>query len=484
MATIYHSEMQPGPHADPTRETREEGQGREEKALGGWRLAGFATLAVPIYAAQMPLGVHLPAIYAQHFGLSLGVIGAIFLAERLWGAVADPLIGALSDRTRSRFGRRRPWISGGSALFGLSAIALFFPNTSLVSPVYLGVALFALYLGWSMMQIPYLAWSGEISGQYHERTRVATFQTVAGAVALLVVLILPTIIDQLNPRDGQLKLAAMGAVVLISLAVALPLTLRAFPEAPAAVQTREKRLPLFRTLAVIFGNRLLRRVLLSDFAVTVGQSTRAGLIVFFVTYYMGLPQWASGLYLFQFIFGVIAGPIWAQIGYRIGKHRTAVTGELVQVVINLGLLLVVPGQLGLLLALTVAQGLAQGSGNLMLRSMVADIADEHKLRTDEDRAALFFSAFSISAKAGMAIAVGIALPLVGWFGFDPQAAANTPEALKGLLYVFALGPAVAHLISAWLIHGFPLDEARHTEIRRALDERDSAPASLSPVPAE
>ncbi|MET0363104.1 MAG: MFS transporter [Sphingobium sp.] len=454
------------------------------KRLSSWRLAGFASLSVPIYAAQMPLGVHLPAIYAQHYGLSLAVIGAIFLAERLWGAVADPLIGALSDRTHSRLGRRRPWIVAGALLFGLSAFALFFPAASLVSPLYLGLALFALYLGWSMMQIPYLAWSGEISGDYHERTRIATYQTVAGALALLVVLVLPTIIDQVSPSNGALKLATMGGVVLLGLAIALPLTLRAFPEKAVVPPARKARQSLGRTLGVVLGDPLLRRVLLSDFAVTVGQSIRGGLIVFFVTFYMGLPQWASGLYLFQFIFGVIAGPVWAQIGYRIGKHRAAVTGEVVQVVINLGLLFVVPGQLGLLLVLTVAQGLAQGSGNLMLRSMVADVADENRLRTGEDRTALFFSAFSISSKAGMAVAVGIALPLVGWFGFNPQAAVNTPAALNGLLGVFALGPAIAHLISAWLIHGFPLDEARHTEIRRALAERDAEAPPFRPVAAE
>jgi Na+/melibiose symporter-like transporter len=452
------------PHSP--RETKRNG-------LGGWRLAGFASLSVPIYAAQMPLSMHLPAIYAQHFGLSLAVIGSIFLLERLWGAVADPLIGALSDRTRSRFGRRRPWIIAGSFLFGLAAIALFFPSASAVSPLYLAASLFTFYLGWSMIQIPYLAWSGEISGQYHERTRVVTFQTVAGSAALLLVLILPTIIDQFQPQDGALKLSAMGAVVLVSLALSVVLALRAFPEAPAPEQQRV-RLSVGRTIGVVFGDRLLLRVLLSDFAVTIGQSMRAGLIVFFAAFYMGLPQWASGLYLFQFIFGVVAGPIWAQIGYRIGKHRAAIAGELVQVVINLGLLLVVPGQLPLLLALTIAQGLAQGSGNLMLRSMVADVADQHRLKTGEDRTALFFSAFSLSSKAGMAVAVGIALPLVGWLGFDPKAAVNTPQALHGLLLVFALGPAIAHIVSAWLIHGFPLDEAEHSRIRRALDERENA----------
>lgn len=468
MATVLHGTVTTKPvSGSPGRR-----KGGSTGQLSPWRLAGFASLTVPIYAAQMPLAVHLPAIYSQHFGLSLAAIGAIFLAERLWGAAADPLIGALSDRTRSRFGRRRPWIVAGAIAFGLAAIALFFPAFG-VTPVYLAVSLFIMYLGWSMIQIPYLAWSGEISGEYHERTRIATFQAVAGASSLLLVLVLPTIIDQVDPQDGALKLGAMGAVVIVSLILSLNFALRAFPEKPAPL-TQPARLPLREALRVVFADRLLLRVLASDLAVTTGQGIRSVLIVFFVTHYMGLPQWASGLFLLQFIFGIVAGPIWAQIGYRIGKHRAAVAGEVVQIAINLGLLLVTPGNLPLLLGLTVAQGFAQGSGNLMLRAIVADVADRHRLETGHDRAALFFSAFSLSMKGGMALAVGIALPLVGWLGFDPTAPVNTPAALNGLLYAFAFGPAIAHLISAAFIHGFPLDEAEHSRIRRALDERDHA----------
>lgn len=446
------------------------------KELNGWRLAAFSSFAIPIYAAQMPLGVYVPAIYAQHYGLPLATLGLIFLFERLWGAVADPLIGVLSDRTRSRFGRRRPWIVAGAVLYGLAAIALFFPPGD-VTALALGVTLFAFYLGWSMMQIPWLAWSGEISRAYHERTRVQTYAAVAGSSSLLLVLVLPTIVDQLRPGDGPLKLAAMGSVVLVALAVTLVLTLRAFPEAPAASQPAA-RLPLRRTIAEVAGDRLLLRVMGSDFAVTFGQLVRSTLFVFFVTSYMGRPEWASGLFLLQFVFGIAAGPIWMQIARVLGKHRAAVLGELIQVVINLGLLLVTPESFPLLLALTVAQGLAQGSGNLMLRAIVADVADKHRLDTGVDRTALFFSVFSLTSKAAMAAAVGVALPLVAWLGFDPKGA-NSPEALTSLLLVFALGPAIAHALSAWLIHGFPLDQNRHAEIRRALDERDRASASIT-----
>lgn len=429
-------------------------------------LARFSAIAVPLAAAGLPLGVYLPAIYARDYGLSLTVIGVIFLLGRLWDAVADPVMGALSDRTRSRYGRRKPWIAAGGVIFGLSSIFLFFPPFG-VTPLSLGIVLFFFYLGWTAVQIPFQAWSGEVSGEYHQRTRIATYQTVVTSGALLLTLILPTIADQLRPGDGRLQLTLMGALVLLSIVPALFLTLTALKEPPLPPLPVGKP-SLKETIRAIVGEPLLLRVLASDFAVTLAQNIRAALIVFFVTFYMGRPEWAGGLFLFQFVFGVFAGPIWLKIGRRYGKHRTAVAGELVQVAINLALLLVTPDTFGLLLALTLAQGLAQGSGNLMLRAIVADVADKHRLDSGEDRTGLYYSVFSLAGKTATAVAVGIALPLVSWLGFDPKVA-NSPEALTGLLLVFAAGPAIAHAFSAALIARFPLDEAAHAEIRRQLD---------------
>jgi GPH family glycoside/pentoside/hexuronide:cation symporter len=448
------------------------GLSKSQHRLPAAKLIAFASLALPVTAAQLPLAVYLPALYAQYFGLSLVALGGIFLAERIWGAAADPLVGILSDRTKSRFGRRKSWIVAGSALYALATLFLFFPTLPFVSvrPICLTVTLFTFYLAWSMIQIPYLAWSGEVSSEYHERTRIAMFQAVAAAISLLLILILPTIIDQIAPKDAPLKLGAMGGVILLSLPVTLLLTLRALPEPPVPA-TAPVRPALLTTLRLVLREGALLRIFFSDFAITAAQGCRGVLFVFFVATYMDLPKWTSGLFLLQFIFGVAASPIWAAIARRLGKHQTAVAGELTQVAINLGLLLVVPGHLPLLLGLTIAQGLAQGSGNLLLRSMVADVADQHRLETGTDRTALFFSVFSISAKTGLAVATGIALPLVAWLGFNPASKVNTPEALHGLALVFALGPALAHLISTCLIYNFPINETRHAEILTALEEQ-------------
>lgn len=468
MATLPYAEYHGG------RAAARPDHGAGEKPLSPLRLAGFAAIAVPIAGAGLPLAIFVPQLYASEFGLSLATIGLIFFIGRFWDVAADPIVGALSDRTRSRFGRRRPWIAAGGLLFGLSSALLFFPPAALVTPAYLAGALFLFYLGWSMVEIPSSAWSGELTAHYHGRTRVAAYQMLLRSIGLLAVLVLPTILDQYDPGNGTLKLQLVGGFILLTLLPSLVLTLFSVPE-PALPATPPVRQSLARATALVFSDRLLLRVLASDMVVTAGQSIRAGLIVFFAVFYMGLPAWASGLYLLQFLFGVAAAPVWQRIGTRIGKREAAITGELAQAAVNIALLFVFPGGLPLLIALTIAQGVTQGSGNLMLRAMVADVADAHRLRTGHDRTGLFFSVFALSAKLGPAIGIGIALPLIGWAGFS-AGPGNAPEALEALKTVFALGPALAHIIATIIIWRFPLNEAAHAEIRRALHQRDATTA--------
>lgn len=451
------------------------GSGASARRFSGLRLLGFSSLAIPLAGAGLPLAVYLPPIFVAEYGLSLTTIGVIFLIGRLWDAVTDPLAGSLSDRTRSRFGRRRPWIAAGGLIFFISAALLFFPPVH-VTPLYLLVTLFIFYIGWTAIQIPFSAWGGELSSDYHERTRIVTYQQVAAAAGLMLALVLPTLADQFAPGDNKLKVTLMGGLVLVTLLPGIALSLLSVPDPRTdQVEIQAERLSLKQVVQAIAGEPLLLRVLASDFAVTLAQSIRGSLIVFFVASYMGRPEWASGLFLFQFVFGILAGPIWMRIGMRFGKHRTAFAGEIVQVVINLGLLLVTPERFGLLLALTLAQGLSQGSGNLMLRSMVADVADKQRLRTGEDRTGLYYSVFSLAGKAATAAAVGIALPLVSALGFDPRAAEQSASAHVGLLLVFALGPALGHIVSALLVYRFPLGQAEHAEIRRELSARTPPP---------
>ena len=433
------------------------------------RLSAFA---LPLYAAYQPVIAYVPTILARHYGIALTTLGTVFLAGQVINALLDPVVGTLSDRCGSRFGRRRPWVAGGGVLFIVGVAMLFFPPAQ-VSPAWLAAGALAYFSGSSITQTALFAWSGEVSGDYAQRTRIAAHFTLLSSVALVLVLVLPAIADHLRPDDLPLRLHLFGTLVLASAVPALLLTLTAAPDtATAAARTAAAPLAAIRA---VFANPLILRVIAADAIVTAGQSVRTGLLLFVVTLYFHRPEWAAGLFLFQYGFGLLAAPIWQQIGIALGKARAAVLGEAAQAAINLALLALTPDRFGLLLALTAAQGLTQGAGNLMLRALVADVADAHAAQTGEERTGLYYSAFSISMKVGSALALGLALPLLGWLGFTPQGT-NGPAALSGLLLVFALGPALAHAIAAGLMAGFPLDRHSHARIRARLDTRFALPA--------
>ncbi len=451
----------------------ETSKGKGSERLPTGRLIALSMLSIPISGGAMPLGTYLPAIYAQELGFPLAVLGTIFMIERIWGTFTDPLVGWLCDRTTSRYGRRKVWIAAGSVLFFIAFAWLFFPQGS-VSTVGLTIALVVLYLAWSMIMIPWYAWSGELSSDYHERTRVATYQSVTGAITLFCILLLPALADWFRPGDQLLKLNAMGAAVLLPMIPGTVLALRSFPDATSPPPRRTGSKADWRTtLRAIASESTVLRIMFTDFAITFAQGIRGGLFLFFVTYVAGLPKWGSTLFLFQFVFGIMAAPLWQKIARRAGKYRALIWAELGQALVNCALVFVTKGSLTLLLMLTLCQGLMQGSGNLLLRSMLADVAGEHRLRTGIDRTAMLFSAFSISGKAGLAIPLGIALPLIAWYGFDPKAVVMPSSGLLALALIFSFGPGLAHLIAVLLIRGFSLDEDRQRAIRQEQDKAES-----------
>ncbi|HEX4506721.1 MAG TPA: MFS transporter [Alphaproteobacteria bacterium] len=441
------------------------------------RLIAFSIAGLAIGGAQTAVVLYLPAFYAQRFGLSLGLVGSVFMLCRLLNAFSDPVIGVLSDRTQSRFGRRKPWVIGGGLLLLAAVVATYMPPSS-ANGLYLGFALFSLYLGNSALSTPLYAWAGSLSPHYHERTRNQTYVQTVISLGLVTMVVFPIFSGQSKVDAGTI--ASMGMANIAALVIGLPILAFWFKERPSPQLRRH--LEFGAALRLLATDRVVLRVIGSDFFVSLGQGFRGALLVLFVTYYMQLPSITvlgtsfSPIFVFpliQYGFGVIASPIWGWIGRRLGKNRTLIVAEVTQIVINLMLLLLQPGQYGALVALTLLQGLSQGSGNLMLRAIVSDVADQERLRTGKDHSGLLFSIFNVTINAAMALSVGIALPLVHQFGFSPGAA-NSPAALSSLQWVIAVGPAIGHGLSAILMLSFPLTQAKHAEIVKALAEQGAA----------
>ena len=130
----------------------------------------FALPEYAVYLGSIPVGLYLPLVYSKDFGLSLTEVGLILMLARVSDVVTDPLIGYLSDRTPGRFGRRKPWMAGGAFLMMISAFQLFNPtvlNEMPIGSMHLLVWAVLLWLGWTMINIPYYAWGAELSDDYN-----------------------------------------------------------------------------------------------------------------------------------------------------------------------------------------------------------------------------------------------------------------------------------------------------------------------------
>lgn len=408
----------------------------------GRRLAALSVLGAATGGFNIPLQTYLPAFYATVVGMDLATVGLVFMVSRLWSAATDPLVGWASDRTRTRFGRRKPWIMGGGLLFLLSLFAVFAPPAG-VGPLYLGGWLLLLCLGWTATSTPLYAWGGEMTSQPAERSRIQAYIQTGASVGIFLILILPALLDWMGRGDPEVRVGSMGGFVAVALVTGLLLIAVLFREAPIAtppMSTGDWR----KGLRAIARDALLWRIVASDFFVALGQGFRGAVFLFFVTRYMGMASPAL-LLILQYAFGILAAPIWVRISYRLGRVRTLIAAEFVQVAINLSVLLLTPDRAWLFLVLIVAQGLTQGSGNLMLRAMIYDVADRHRATSGVERAGLLSSVFNVTTNAAFALAVGIALSVVGWLGFDP--AASDGAGVRGLHLFFALGPAAGHLLS-------------------------------------
>jgi hypothetical protein len=338
--------------------------------------------------------------------------GDRFAVDPRWSARS-----AIARRAASA--RRQAVIFGGGVLFVLGSAILFFPPAG-VSAARVGLGGDALLLRGLRALHAADGLVGEIGGDYDERTRIGLARRRCFPPARWCWRwFCPRLPTSCVPASGQAAADAVRHAGPRNGVPGLWLTLTAVPDdTPPALE----RGPSPRAaLNAVLGNPLLLRVLAADAAVTAGQGVRTGLLLFVVTFALGRPEWAAGMFLFQYSFGILAAPIWSHVGKALGKAQGAVLAELVQAAINFGLLFLSADRFWLMLLLAALQGLGQGSGNLMLRSIVSDIADHHRLATGEDRTGLYFSVFGISIKLGGALAVGIALPLVAWLGFDPKA---------------------------------------------------------------
>jgi len=438
----------------------------------------YALPALALAMPTLPVYVYLPAFYAETVGLGLAATGAALLVARILDVVTDPLIGFASDRLRLPGGRRKPWIAAGAVLAALALVQIFQPPET-ASFTHLAVWAVVLYLGWTLVAVPYTAWGAELSGDYHGRARI----TGAREAAMVVGIVLAGSVPALAVSQGATERDSLAMVAWIAIAVGAPtivLLLWRVPEPPRPLSSRRLTSQGFHAWAHLFRNKPFVRLLTAWFINGLANGIPAVLFPLYLDHGLqASPVERNVLILVYFLAGVGAIPLWLRISRHSGKHRTWCAAMILACAAFIWVPLLGPGDIGPFLVICVVTGMALGADLSLPPAMQADVVDLDTLRTGRQRAGLFFAIWSMATKLALACAVGLAFPALQLAGFR-AGEVNPASALLALAAIYAAVPTVLKCVAIAVVWRHPITARRQAIIRRRLDGRSVRTAPEMP----
>lgn len=488
----------------------------EHKPLSRWVLASYGAPAMPLAMVTLPMAVYLPAVYAdaEGFGLGLAFVGLVMVLSRVFDGITDPVIGIVSDRIRTRWGRRKPFLLLGTPIYIFGICMLFIPPVEFTDVEFLGMtfnsgypwmlgALVVTYVGSTIKDVPYSAWGAELSTNYNERTLVTSWREGFSVTGSLIGAFTPAIIFFFGydkPSDAVYFLSLAIAFVMPVLIVNCVISTPEFP----AVETRKTRLPLRESFRYVWQNEPYRRLVIIFLFSTIGSAMTNTLSFFFVKHVL-LAGDLYGFYLAPyFISQIVAIPLWFKLSRRIGKHRAtmAAIGWYALWSCFIPLIAIAPmvwfepfeiprllkflpdesyaaavayfegiptGKFLFFIGVMCLKGSSIGALTALPYAMAADVVDVDSARTGKSQGGAYFSIWSMTRKLAYALGLFIGTNLVVLFGFnslaDPLDTTNTTFALVMLAVTYSMIPAVFKFVAMPLLWNYSLTEERVREIQ-------------------
>ena len=425
-------------------------------------LLAYSGPAVPLSMMMLMLIVYIPPFYALELGMDMGAIGFIFLLARAWDALIDPVIGNFSDRTRSRFGRRKPWIAIGTPGLMFLLWAFCMPPEN-ITVFYLGAVAFIFYVALTSVQIPYLSWGAELSRDYKVRTKINGFREAGTMIGTLCATAVP--LWFLRGSEPSLRdiLGVFTMTVLILLPVSVFLALRFTPkreEVPVESPS------LIKSLSLLKVNLPARRILTGIFFLWLGGAVYNAMALFVVDRILELPNSMFLVFVFvQYAVSFLGLPIWVRLANRYSRHKMLVIGSMAFLG-ALPLFLVIPAgnpvAASLLFALL---GLVTSVIWVMPPALISDTIEYGIFKGLTDDSAIYMALYYFVQKMALAVGVGVALPLAGIMGFNPVTGGGE-AGRTALSFVALFLPVALALPGAYLLFNHPIDRRRHEIIRK------------------
>ncbi|WP_045220601.1 MFS transporter [Desulfonatronum thioautotrophicum] len=446
-------------------------------------ILAYAIPGVMLSMAGVPLFVYLPKFYTDTLGAGAGIVGLFIFGARILDGLADPLIGRLSDRTSTRWGRRRPYLVFASPFLGLCLLALYAPPelTPHQAGIWFGLLLLLLSVTWTLVNVPWEALGPELTGDYHQRNTLFAWRDglwitgIFGAVtlplALSLLLDLPeTPTGERQKFLGYALVVAPATVLLCWLCATLIRERRPTATSPLehGTSASPRHVAFRQGLSLLWRNKPFR-ILTAAFAVAaIGANLPATLILYYVEHVLQDTQ-AEIYLLLYFLAGIACLPLWVRIAARWGKKPTWMAAMAVNAGAFFGVFFLGPGQSTAFALLAAISGIGFGAGMALPSSMQADVIDYDQLLSGRRREGAFIGLWSIIKKTSSALGLGIALPLLALAGYQPGT--EQSESVVVLLrFLYAGLPCICTLAALLIIARYPLDADEHARIREMLAE--------------
>ena len=432
-------------------------------------VAAYAAPLVPIWMLHTPALSILPGLYATVSGIDMAVLGAILVASRLLDGITDPLVGMLSDRTRTRIGRRKPWIIAG-ALLCMLGVSFWFRPSADTGALYFLIASIAVYIGWTMVEIPHGAWLSELSSGYEERSYISGVRTTAIYMGYVLFWLGP-FLPMFGGTEISPEVTGFLADVIVVLIVVT--VFWAVLGAPQGRASQHETPDLRAAIKGLVANKPLRLYVAIVLSSWTASGMVAGLYFFFVSTYLAIPDRFPHIGLAVAVVGFASSTLWGWAGARLGKHRTLAICNLSTVATLVAMATIDPGPsayLSMLVIFSLSSFFSAGS-TVAYYALMADIVDYDRLKQGINNAGNYYALITLFQKVGLGAGAGIGLVVASTFGFDPQGQ-NEGLALTGFFIAFLGIPIFLNLVATVIAMLFPIDARRHAIIRKRLERRD------------
>jgi len=433
----------------------------------GW---GIGELGIAIY-----VGITM-AFFLFYLTEALNIspvwAGTALLIPRLWDAFTDPFMGAMSDRTRSSMGRRRPYLLAGSFLFGISFWLVLSPppmESELGKTIYFTLMYILVSTGYTVFDVPYSSMAAEMSNDYRERVNLTGYKMMAARLGIIFAAIISPLVynSRETLQEGFALLGAIGGIFITLTGLVAFFSTRNAPHRDVVPD----RFNLRTEIRAIRQNKEFSALFLVFLAQNLAIGANATALIYFLTITMKLSQNMIGpIFGIAGITALLVTPGWVVIGKKIGKIKAYHRALIVNSAVALSLFFL-PQSLGMmLLGIYFINGIADAGNQLMSNSMVPDTVEVDELHNGVRREGAIFGAWAFCRKAGMAGGAFLASIILSISGFVSGAPEQTEAASFGIRIAFSALPFVLWLSTMALLRRYDLTEEKFNEIKSRLKE--------------